>query len=920
MKHRQRPCLLLLAAVASHPAWTQSTASLRIRALDAQGRPRAGVQVELESQDRGERRVLRTGGDGVAAAAGLLPGAWKVQGQWVQLRADERAEVVLRGEALGATVAVEASPLRTESSSVAVQTTLSARDFERLPFGPHRYLEQSYLAPGVTPSGKPEPVVLGSMLDANSYLVDGMPTNLGSTGRFGMNLSTEILESQTLTTGGHKAEIAFTPGGAFSLVTRSGGNEFHGALLASGIWRGFNARPDPGKVNYPEERATHAREWTLSLGGPILQDRLFFFGALSRQLTDQDIENIAPPGAPPHRRTLAEDRSYRFLKFTWLATPDHRVELSAFQDPVIQVHFDDPANASLKDEQLGNRNRGGTSWLFKHAGALSPTVFWENTLGLHGTEFRWYPGHPEAGPSRAQLDAPFKEGFGAYPEERLERIRNLSLRSEVTVFQGEHQVKAGFQGLRARFTTVYRRPSGGLAFTDRAAGGAGPAAGDLAAIRAGLAALNGSDFAYAAGDSLATPSPVNGLLVGGRGSYLFQRTLSSLEDYGSPLAQTLAGLYAQDDWKLSENWILNLGLRVDRARVDAEDGRSIYRQTLLSPRLGFSWDPGGKGRLRLFAYAGRIYSPPAPGALAAAGATTGGPALERQVWIPSLGAWRSYERTGTQGVRNVAIAADLRAARTDLLQAGMERLQALPGLGDWILEAVLTRKWTRDLVDTYNPAWGYLPEFAAAANASAGKRFIGNLPGLERAFTGLDLSAQRRFEGGHRLQLSFSHGDLRGNSEVGNVAGASGKNTGFAAIPSLREDYRGARYGGPLNESVKHAWKAFGSAALPWGVELSGILVLRSGLRYSILTTVSGDNVLAPGTARGERELPRVATLDLSLGRVFLLGGLQVRGSLEALNALNAQPMIWVNNVGPATTPGNHLQPRTLQMVARLSF
>ncbi len=47
---------------------------------------------------------------------------------------------------------------------------------------------------------------------------------------------------------------------------------------------------------------------------------------------------------------------------------------------------------------------------------------------------------------------------------------------------------------------------------------------------------------------------------------------------------------------------------------------------------------------------------------------------------------------------------------------------------------------------------------------------------------------------------------------------------------------------------------------------------------------------------------------------------MRLRLAMEVLNAGNAQPMIWVNNVGSLTTAGNHLQPRTLQFLARLSF
>lgn len=897
----------------------QSTASLVIQALDAQGKPVSGHSVHLLSLERGEQRALRTDAKGFASAAGLIPGRYRVQDQQLLLRADERAHLTLRVGSAQATVAIEASPLLGERSSVTAQTTFHAEELRRLPFSPQRYVEHSYLAPGVTPSGKPEPVVLGSMLDANAFLLDGMPTNLSSNGRFGLNLSTEILESQTLTTGGHKAEIGFASGGAFSMVTKSGTNTFQGALFGSRVWRGFNSRPDAGKTNFPDERPTDATAWGFSISGPLVKDRLFFFGAFNRQLLSLDFENVQPVGTAPHRRSQEEDRSYRFLKLTWLMSDQHRLEVSWIGDPVTQNHFDSAFDSSIKDFQMPNRTRGGSSFQLHHVGMLSDSLTWENSLGLHRTDFQWTPADPVAGPNRAQLDAPGGESFGMYAEDRLDRIRNLSLRSELTWFMGEHRIKGGFQGLQSDYTQVYKRPSGGLGYLDRAAGGAGPAAGDITAIRAGLLASYGSDFGYATADSLATTSPVSGQLLGGRASFLYQRSLADLGDYGSPLRQRILGIFAQDDWHFTPRWTANLGLRADRATLAAEDGRSVFQQTLLSPRFGLSWDPKGNGQNRVFGYWGRIFSPPAPGNLSAAGAVTGGPALTRQVWVPSLGAWRTWQATGTQGVKNIAVA-DLKAPRTDLAQVGLERLQVLPWIGQWTLQGVYTVKAVRDLIDTYSPTWGYLPELDAQANASAGKKVIANLPGLKRHFKGLDLTASRSFEGGHRLQFSYSQGDLRGNSEVGSVASATGKNTGFAQIPSLREDYRLPQYQGPLNESVKHAWKAFGSAALPAQLELSGSFIYRSGLRYSALVKSSGDLVLAPGATRGASELPWVSSLDLALAHTLRRGSVTWRTAVECYNIANQQPMTMVNNVGSAFTPGNTQQPRVWQMSVRASF
>lgn len=908
--------ILLLAVPA---AFAQTTGALRVEVLDREGKPRPGAVLTLESTDRGERRVLKADAEGIASAAGLVPGAYRLLGQLLRVKADERTHIRLRLEEAQATVAVEASPLRGESSSVSAQTAFGADELARLPFSPRRYVDHSALAPGVTPSGKPEPVVLGSMLDANAYLVDGMATGLSSTGRFGMNLSAEILESQTLTTGGHKAEVGFASGGVYSMVTKSGGNEYRGALYLSRIFRGLNAKPDAGKATTPEERPTDASEYGFSLGGPLVKDRLFFFGAFNRQLLSLDFENVQPPGTAPHRRSQEEDRSYRFLKLTWLPGVDHRFEFSYFGDPVTQRNFDTAGDSSLKDGQQPNRTRGGDSYLLKHVGVFGPGLTWENTLGLHRTAFHWFPATPGAGPFRGQLDAPGGETFGAYAEARLDRIQNLTLRSEAALFAGPHQIKAGFQGLASEYAKVFQRPSFGLAYLDRAAGGAGPAAGDLAAIRAGLLAIHGSAFGYSAGDSLATASPVSGQLAGGGASFLYQRTLADTASYGHPLKQRIWGLFAQDDWAFAAGWTANLGFRVDRASLEAEDGRSLYGQTLLSPRLGLAWEPGADGRTRLFVYAGRIFSPPTPGSLAAAGATTGGPATERQVWIPSLGDWRTWQATGVQGAANVAVG-DLRAPRTDLWQLGAERVQALPWIGEWTLEATFTLKAVRDLIDTYSSTYAYLPELDAHADRSATRKAIANLPGLKRDFRGFDLVARHSFEGGHRLQLSYSQGDLTGNSEVGNVNTSTGKSTGFASIPSLRQDYRLPPYDGTLNEEVKHAWKAFGSAALPWNLESAFTFLWRSGLRYSPLVKVSGDNVLAPGAIRGDRELPHAVSLDLSLAWRVRVARLDLRAAVDVLNATNRQPMIWVNNVGSAFTPGNFQQPRVFQFSLRAAF
>jgi hypothetical protein len=287
--------------------------------------------------------------------------------------------------------------------------------------------------------------------------------------------------------------------------------------------------------------------------------------------------------------------------------------------------------------------------------------------------------------------------------------------------------------------------------------------------------------------------------------------------------------------------------------------------------------------------------------------------------------WRTWQITGVQDAANVAVAA-LKAPRTDLFQRGAEREQRIPGLGTWRLEAVATIKSVRDLIDTYDRVFGYLPELNSLAASSSLGRVIANLPGFKRDFIGFDFVARRRFRGEHILQFSYSYGELTGNSQVGNVNSTTAGNTVFARIPGLMEDYRLSQYDGYMNESLQHSLKAFGTASLPFSFEVSGVFSLRTGLHYSLLKTVSGYDdvsyvVLADDAVRGSETFPSVSSLDLALAYNIGLNKVAIRLAVESFNLLNSQPMTIIENrVTSSFGATNYQQPRAFQFSCRVSF
>lgn len=91
----------LLALLVAATALGQTQATLRVKLLDGNGVPLAGRTLVLESLERAIRLELRTNPYGVAVAAGLNHRAYRILGQVLLLKDDERAEVLFRGRRYG---------------------------------------------------------------------------------------------------------------------------------------------------------------------------------------------------------------------------------------------------------------------------------------------------------------------------------------------------------------------------------------------------------------------------------------------------------------------------------------------------------------------------------------------------------------------------------------------------------------------------------------------------------------------------------------------------------------------------------------------------------------------------------------------------------------------------------------------------
>jgi hypothetical protein len=130
----------------------------------------------------------------------------------------------------------------------------------------------------------------GASASENTFYIDGVDTTRLADGKAGANVNFDFIEEVQVKSSGYAAEYGGSMGGVISVITRSGGNEFHGQVSAyfDGSILGHNPTPSlrtnplnndlAEHVTYPEDDWTRI-EPGIGLGGYIIKDKLWFFGS-----------------------------------------------------------------------------------------------------------------------------------------------------------------------------------------------------------------------------------------------------------------------------------------------------------------------------------------------------------------------------------------------------------------------------------------------------------------------------------------------------------------------------------------------------------------------------------------------------------------------------------------------------------------
>src|SRR5258708_25131142 len=344
-RHAVRALLFLFLVVLAVPSFAQQTGAIhgKVTASDQSVLP--GVTVEASSNVLPRPRDTVSEGNGESRLPALQPGNYTVTFTLGGMQTATRSVAVILGEekavdvklgvaGVSETVTVTAQATLVDKESTAVQSGLSNEEFRALPVA-QNYGDLQKLIPGAfyTQDVTRGPSAGGSGQD-NVYLFDGVNVTMPLFGVLVAEPATHDIAQVNVIKGGAKA-VDFDRAGGFLIdsVSKSGTNKFSGEVEYQILQHSMIAA-QAGTINSTYQQN---RDWTTAnVGGPILSDRLFFYGSYYRPIYNRDNQaNLYGP-LPQFRSTRNEE--FGKLTFTPLQSvlinrtyrnshrPDHSVD------------------------------------------------------------------------------------------------------------------------------------------------------------------------------------------------------------------------------------------------------------------------------------------------------------------------------------------------------------------------------------------------------------------------------------------------------------------------------------------------------------------------------------------------------------------------------------------------------------------
>ncbi len=290
---------------------------------DSSGAAVVGATVTVHNVDTGVDRITDTTPDGGYLMPELPVGTYditaelkgfqkaKVTGVTVSVAAERRVDIVLKPGEMTQQVEVSAESVPVvETSSDTLGGTFESRAVEDLPINGRDYTKMLILVPGATgepngggdsPGSYGQFSVNGSRGRANNYLLDGTDMNDGYRnlpainqggvfGTPGTILPEDSIQELSILSN-TEAEYGRNSGSVVNIVTKSGTNELHGSVFEDFRNAVLNARNYFNAVGQPKD-AFRNNQFGGTIGGPIVQNKIFFYGSYEGQREGMAITSL----------------------------------------------------------------------------------------------------------------------------------------------------------------------------------------------------------------------------------------------------------------------------------------------------------------------------------------------------------------------------------------------------------------------------------------------------------------------------------------------------------------------------------------------------------------------------------------------------------------------------------------------------
>jgi hypothetical protein len=581
--HKRKLLCFALWALAfvpqSHAQESINYASIGGRVTDPSGAVIAGSEVTARQTETNLSSTVKTNHDGLFRFPYLRVGTYEItvrqQGFADALRTvtvsvgaafELPISLALRSAGQSVTVTTE-GPL-IEAARTQVASTISQVEIANLPLNGRNFLDLALLAPGVSPTNTAatqlfaetsavpgQGISVSSQRNfSNSFIVDGLSANDDAAGVAGTFYGLDVIREFQVVTSGGQAEFGRALGGYINLVTKSGTNLLHGDVYGYFRNQRLNAANALTNAKLPLTQA----QYGASLGGPIKQDRTFYFANFEqRELNQSGVITIAPAAvAAINTKLLASGYPGSQIATGLFPNPVHNSNFLAKLDHEFTANDQFSARYSLYEvDSTNSRGAGGLSAVSAAAGLhdLDQTIAASNILTLSPHTVNETRGQftysnllaPPNDPNGPAVSISGVATFGtlsASPVSRLDKLYEVA--DNLSHQAGQHAFRVGADFLYNDLTIGFPRSIRG-AYTFSS----------LANFENGI--YNNSGFTQTFGNSSVSQTNPN------------------------------AGLYAQDEWKVLPNFTLNIGVRYDLQFL-----KSINTDTNnVSPRGGFAWTP-----------------------------------------------------------------------------------------------------------------------------------------------------------------------------------------------------------------------------------------------------------------------------------------------------------------------------------------